>query len=221
MNATHEELRLALGAYALGTLEPDEQTKVEAHLASCPACLLELDELLQTVPALASLSAADVVGPPPSDGLFDRIAEAVAHPAPADASARNRFASGRWLLTAAAAVVVLAGGGTAVGLAVSSDSSGPATTNASVSAGPIHLAVAASDASSGTRLVLSVRGLPQHEHCRLVARADDGSVHPAGTWNASYEGAATVVESTDVPRSDLHSLTLYGNGNRKLVAVNL
>lgn len=133
--------------------------------------------------------------------------------------AHKRRPSTRWLLSAAAAVVVLAAGGTAAGIAVSHSSSRPATTFASETAGDISLRVAATDLGHRTRLELTAKGLRNHEHCRLVARAADGSTHPAGTWDASYEGEAQVVETTDVPRFDIRSLTLYGDGGRRLVVV--
>lgn len=217
MSTDCDATRLSLGAYALGTLEPHDQQSVEAHLASCPVCLSEVDELGSVVPALASLGSEDLAPPSPSPQLFDRIAAAVgaaqAHPARVARHPR------RLLLAVAASVAVLVGGGAAIGLAVSSST--PATTTASASAGPVHLAVTASDANPGTRLVLAVRGLPQNERCHLVALADDGTRHDAGTWTASYDGHATVTESTDVARSQLHRLTLYGPDGRQLVAVDL
>ncbi|MGI8679885.1 MAG: zf-HC2 domain-containing protein [Jatrophihabitans sp.] len=221
--------RFSLGAYALGALERADQHLVEAHLASCPDCLTELTELKSVVPALASLSVDDVSSPTPSPALFARIAGAVEvsepessgpESEPADLSAKRRLRSKRWLV-AVAASVVLAGGGTAIGIAVSSSWSQPATTIAGGTAGDVHLRVAATDAKSGTRLELTSTGLPRHEHCRLVALAADGSSHDAGSWDASYEGRAQVTESTDVPRSELRRLTLYGDHGKLLVTVTL
>lgn len=40
-----DELRLELGGYVLDGLEPDEVAEVEAHVASCERCRLELDRL--------------------------------------------------------------------------------------------------------------------------------------------------------------------------------
>lgn len=233
MNDRCAAARLSLGAYTLGTLEPADQQLVEAHLASCPDCLTELPELESVVPALARLSADDVSPPSPSADLFTRIAGAVdasdtsesesAGPEskPADLSAKRRLRSKCWLVAVATSVVVLAGGGTAIGIAVSSSSSQPATTVATGTAGGVYLRVAATDAKSGTRLELTSNGLPSHEHCRLVALAADGSRHDAGSWDASYAGRAEVTESTDVPRSELRRLTLYGNDGHLLVVVNL
>ena len=32
------EVRLSLGAHALGALDPEESAEIETHLADCPAC---------------------------------------------------------------------------------------------------------------------------------------------------------------------------------------
>lgn len=218
--SSHDDARLSLGAYVLGTLEPGDQHLVEAHLAGCPACLSELTELEPVVPLLATLTGDDIA-PEPSPDLFARIATAV-DDADAAGAQPDRVApiggrSRRWLVAVAAGVVLLAGAGTAVGFALAT-SSHPVT-SASATANGIHLQVTATDAESGTRLVLTAKGLPARERCHLVAVAADGSRHDAGTWSASYVGQARVVEGTDVARSDLRRLTLYGNGHRRLVTI--
>ena len=227
----HDDARLALGAYALGSLEPADQDLVEAHLVGCPACLSELAELERVVPVLAGLSRDDVAARQPSPDLFARITTAVdsaeasdsddapaaATDRPGDTAAGRR--SRRWLVAVAASIVLLLGVGTAVGISLTHSSH--AVTTAQASAHGVQLHVSATDAPHGTRLVLVAKGLRAHERCHLVAFAADGSHHPAGTWNASYVGHASVVESTSVPRSDLRSLTLYGENNTRLVAVNI
>lgn len=227
---------LSLGSYALGALEPADRHEVEAHLASCPDCLAELTELESVVAALALLSPDDVSPPTPSADLFTRTTGAVDatesyaaepedtesdEPELADLETVRRQRSKRWLVAVAASVVVLAGGATAIDIAVSSSSSQSATTVASATSGGVQLRVAATDAKSGTRLELTSKGLPRHEHCRLVALAADGSRHDAGSWDASYEGRAQVSEFTDIPRSQLRRLTLYGNDGKQLVTVTL
>jgi anti-sigma-K factor RskA len=69
MDTTHDEVRDALGAEALGALSGDERERVLAHVAACEACRAELDALRETasllphaVPArpLAPTRAADI-----------------------------------------------------------------------------------------------------------------------------------------------------------------
>lgn len=59
-----EEVRELLGAYALGALDPDEQTTVSSHLAMCPACRAEAASYASVVEALGV--AAPREAPPPS-----------------------------------------------------------------------------------------------------------------------------------------------------------
>ncbi|MHB8110774.1 MAG: anti-sigma factor family protein, partial [Syntrophorhabdaceae bacterium] len=51
-----------LGAYLEGTLESEYRERVEEHLAKCPSCLQELEDLRKTRDILADL---DDVEPPP------------------------------------------------------------------------------------------------------------------------------------------------------------
>lgn len=170
------------------------------------------------VPPLASLTAADIAAPEPSPELFDRIARAVEPASVTPLPARGR--SRRRLLAGAASVLVLAGAGTAIGVVATSSQSSQSTTF-SASAGSIRLTGAATDVSAGTRLALTVRGLPHQERCHLVALAVDGTKHDAGTWDANYDGLAMVVEHTDVVRSHLRKLTLYGTAGNELLTVTV
>lgn len=48
----HDRLREDVGAYLLGALEPAEQAAFEQHLAGCPECRVEVDELRAAAEAL-------------------------------------------------------------------------------------------------------------------------------------------------------------------------
>lgn len=55
-STTDPHPRDSLGLYQLGSLGPGERTDVERHLATCPACRTEFDQLGEVVAALALLS---------------------------------------------------------------------------------------------------------------------------------------------------------------------
>lgn len=103
MTMNCEEARLSLGAHALGALEPDEAMELDAHLATCEACTVELMELSGLTDFLAKVSERDVelVTRPPRQ-VLDRLLN--------DRAKRHR--RGRMLLAVAASVAVLAVGGT-------------------------------------------------------------------------------------------------------------
>jgi len=109
-----------LAVYALDALGADEQAALEAHLATCFGCQVELDRHRETLAALAT----DTEPPPPAvwAGIATQLAPAPGvHPSGADVlpldpdRPRHTRSSGRphgmapWLAVAAAAVVVVLG----------------------------------------------------------------------------------------------------------------
>ncbi|MGW2714372.1 anti-sigma factor family protein, partial [Streptomyces sp. NPDC001356] len=76
MSAEHDDLRLALGAYVLGTLPPEEAELVSAHLAHCAECRAEHARLAGLPALLATVTLAEASGraAPAADGeLADRL----------------------------------------------------------------------------------------------------------------------------------------------------
>ncbi|WP_246268810.1 anti-sigma factor family protein [Nonomuraea typhae] len=100
---TCEEVRLSLGAHALGALDPEEALEVDTHLATCEVCGAELLELEGVSAFLGKVSERDVelvVSPP------RRVLERLLN----DRAKRSR--RGRVFLVVAASAAVLAVGGT-------------------------------------------------------------------------------------------------------------
>ncbi|WP_219464731.1 anti-sigma factor family protein, partial [Nonomuraea rhizosphaerae] len=100
---TCEEVRLALGAHALGALDSDEAMEIDTHLATCEVCGAELLDLEGVASFLGKVSERDVelVTSPPR-AVLDRLLNARA----------KRHRRGRALLAVAASVAVMALGGT-------------------------------------------------------------------------------------------------------------
>lgn len=68
----HGEVADLLGAYALDALEEDEARRVEEHLAECPRCRDEADQLFEVAASLGACSALE--GDEPPAHVWDRIA---------------------------------------------------------------------------------------------------------------------------------------------------
>ncbi|NBE99764.1 zf-HC2 domain-containing protein [Nonomuraea sp. KC401] len=100
---TCEEIRLSMGAHALGALEPDEAMEIDNHLATCEACGGELVELEGVASFLGKVSERDVelVSSPPRQ-VLDRLLN--------DRVRRNR--RGRVLMAVAASAAAVVVGGT-------------------------------------------------------------------------------------------------------------
>ncbi|MGW1807889.1 zf-HC2 domain-containing protein [Streptomyces sp. NPDC002078] len=185
MNADHEALRLALGAYVLGTLAPAEAEQVRAHLAECDECRAEHAELAGLPALLATVTAAEAEGRPvpvgdedPADRLVRRAAESAGgspQPPPGttaprapeaglldrmlqQAAARRRRTWRRQLAGAVASLTLVAGA--AVGgtwLAIGGTVTGQATRPAPVTPAPSRVF---SGSDPGTGVTASVRVSP-------------------------------------------------------------
>jgi anti-sigma-K factor RskA len=117
MTVDHDRWADAAGAYVLGAMPAREREEYERHLAACPACQAEIDELR---PAAEALPMASPPMQPPA-ALKDRIMAEVereaallaqAGPAadrPARERRRFRLSLGGWQLAPAAAALLIVG----------------------------------------------------------------------------------------------------------------
>jgi hypothetical protein len=87
--------------------------------------------------------------------------------------------------------------------------------------GPIDMKVTLTAQTSGTALDVNVAGLPENEHCWLVAYGTDGTRQTAFQWDATYGGHARVNGSTEYPLDKLKQLVLLGSDHKPLDAVQI
>ncbi len=187
--------QVSVGAYVLDVLEPGERERMARHLGACPRCAADLADLAPLPARLAAVPARDVLGPP-------RVA--------ARAVRRRRRS---WALAAAAAVTVVAVGVAAVVLGAGETPPAPDVVTAT--AGALHASAALTPTRNGTRVVLSLGGVPAHEQCRLVAVDRAGQRQTASTWTATYDGDASVTGWLSMRPADIDHLvveTLDGTG---------
>lgn len=72
----HDRVVELLGAYALDAVDPEEKWLVERHLAECPRCRSEVDDVRQVAADLAITSGLESEQPPPA--IWDRVAAGIA-----------------------------------------------------------------------------------------------------------------------------------------------
>jgi anti-sigma factor RsiW len=197
-------------------LDASEDAEVAAHLSTCAACRGELGAIAALPQLMGQLSLEDIEGvpPQPSEELFDRLREQAARVE----ERPTRWTRGRRLMAVAAAAVILAGGAVGISAWATGGGSPPAY---SATAGHVRMRVELATQARGTGIRVSVAGLPEDEHCRLIAIGDDGSSDLAGTWTATYGGDAQVTGSTSIARSRLRQLILLGTAGQQLVAVSV
>ena len=167
----HDELREALGAYALGQLDDDLRRRVDLHLSTCITCAADLAEIR---PVAVALRAVDVAAPP---GLDERIRRALPPP---DRAPRRRVPWTAAVLTAgavAAAVVITA-------IVVHDDAPQPVVVAVPrvVTAAGVTAKAGLVDHRWGVEVKLRVTGLQAGARYRMWVVADDGSSRDAGEF---------------------------------------
>ena len=197
----HEHWHDATGAYVLAALDETERAAFEQHLAGCPACREEVDQLLPAARALPI--SVDPVAPPPA--LKARIMAEVEREAsllaaagpeadrPGGGARRRRFSLRVPRLVPAAVAAALLVVGIAIGVGASQLDGGPErTVSAQVSGAPgatVSLEV------NGEEGRLMARGLPMPPSGRVYQvwlKRDGHAAEPtAALFMPSRDGAAT------------------------------
>jgi len=178
--------RGALGAAALGGIEPAEEIGLRAHLDGCAECRAELRELTAVAAALASVPLSAVTGAAalPPDALGEQVLSRLARErGTARSRHRRRVLVGAGSFTAVAAaaiaaVLMIGSGGGSGGLRVVLPGVGAERATASA------IAVLHSE-TSGTAVDVKVSGLHPGDYYWLWVTGDDGHRLPAGTFQGS------------------------------------
>lgn len=191
-----------IGAYIVGALDPGAAARVRRHLRACGACRADYSELVPMRDWLTRAAAAD-------DSAAGRLP-----PVPPLEPIRLRHRLGRrsWLTVAAAGAATAA---VIIGVAAR-----PAALafRAVDRASGVHGQARLLATPAGTRIELTVTGLPAREHCTLVAVSAAGT-DIAGSWNATYDGAATVEGITAIPVSRLTALRIESPTRQLLLVI--
>jgi len=234
---TEQDYRVAIGAYVLGGLEPQEATELEAHLDSCAECQRELAEFTETAAQLALV--------PP-----DLLAEALEDeqlPTAADdlvlqrtlREVRAQRAGGRRrrvLAVAAAAAALVAApvitavavgggnGGEPVAAPPSATSVPGRTVQASDAATGVSGVATLSTAPWGTKLQAKFTGEPRGAKCVLSVVSTSGERQVAGNWtvtDAAAGGAGTNIQgSVSIPATDIARLEVATSTGRRLLTID-
>lgn len=175
---------IAVGAYALGVLEPADNAGFEAHLAGCPACIAELTGLSGLKTLLTGLGPVEF--------------EDDAAPDVADLLRRRAAASGRrarWLVAAGVAACLAMAAGFAAGFVIAPAGPAPGT---AVLAGQLHSAVDAHTGVTGTvglvgrawgtYVTLDLADVRGPRECQLIAVSTTGERRVVTGWSVGVPG---------------------------------
>jgi anti-sigma factor RsiW len=228
MSTECARLRILLGVYVLGAIEPAERAAVDAHLSRCHRCRDELAALAGLPALLGRVTEEQIaqLSPPPAD-LLDPILGQVA------GESRTRRRRNRvWLAVAAAALVVATGTGVGVATRIGDTRPAPAATNT-----PRPLAVTGTTLSGndpatgirawitmqpkhwGTAFAVRLAGAPPGARCRLIVIDKQGRSDVAGGWQVEYEGWGNFYGSSMIPRDEIASVEVRTVEGRRLLRV--
>jgi anti-sigma factor RsiW len=224
-----DEIRLALGVYVLGAIDPGERAIVDAHLPQCQECreelagLAGLPALLGRVPlhdaerlALDDTELRDLEEPPAEllDSLLGRI------------STRRRTRRWRGVAVAAAAAVIAVGGGIGGGVLISHGQNPPVATSGHPSKQPatefvlgsnprthVTAAISYTPDESGTTMRVMVTGIRNGTHCKFWVTTSSGEHLQVGSWTVNGSSASTWYgASSSVAVSQVRSFDISAAG---------
>jgi anti-sigma factor RsiW len=225
------EVRLSLGAYVLGALDPADRSRVDTHLAGCPECRDELASFAALPGLLGRVSRAEVETEPvdPGPQLLERLLGA--------AAAERRHDRRRRVLTlVAAGVMVLAAIGVSVGIGVTRSGH---TAQVAVPVGTAETFTATNPQTGvqatvtewkkgwGASVQVSVLGVTADlagPSCQLIAVGPDGKTDVAASWSAPVAGYTGVSKvnasgSTALAAKDITAFKIVGSDGATLVWV--
>ncbi|MGA6157888.1 anti-sigma factor family protein [Stenotrophomonas sp. NPDC087984] len=204
MPAADDQQHTAVGAYALGVLDPADAARFEDHLIGCERCAAELDELMGLPPLLAEYATAadgtalpdpSVVTARPGPELLDRLLDDVTV---------SRKASGRRRLYLVAAAAVLIVGGPLAGAALTASSDDGKTQPVASTSQQVYeqgkkfsavdpvtkvdASVSLQQKGWGTSVALKLGNLKGPRTCDLVAIGKDGHEETITTWAVPTSG---------------------------------
>lgn len=232
MNTECSQLRILLGVYVLGAIEPAERAMVDAHLSVCQRCRDELASLA-CLPAMLGRVTEDQIAQlaPPADTPMLDLMLAKAAREKRLRRRRNRI----WLAVAAAALVVVTGVSVGVVTHESAPSGvthgptpfsafgpmrpGPTFTGWDSATG-VRAKVNVQAKRWGTALDVVIGGQPRGD-CQLVAVDRNGRSDIAGTWWVPG-GPGNPVEyfgSSRISRDNLASVEVRTLDGRRLIRI--
>jgi hypothetical protein len=207
---TSDHVREELGGYVLDALEPWEREAVKAHLASCPVCAAEHEQLVALPPLLARAQGLEIPDAPAAveERLLDRVA--------AEHRGRRPRRSRRWAALTRGRRRTLAVGalaGALLGIVVTLLVTGGDSTQVqgvqysrvlSGTGGAWARADFRPKGDDGTEVHLSVYGLPPGGDAVYEVRCErKGWSATAGTFRTDASGRAYVVLTTAARRGEL------------------
>ena len=214
MSASHEDVKLLLGAYVLGGLGEPDLSAVQDHLPTCATCrdelahLAVLPGLMRRRPRVDDEPASTPAAPP-------QLLPALLRQVDVERRRDRRRARGRLAVAAVTVAALTAGAGAVLSRDAGSDP-GPqvrfGATAGSATSGQAHLLAKA----WGTAITVDLAGLPRTGRFVLRTTGRDGTNEQAATWAATANGVVRVVGATSISTGDVTEVAVVGSSGQLL-----
>jgi hypothetical protein len=205
MSQACAEWRGEIGAYVVAALSPAEAGRVRRHLRGCASCRADYQDLAPVGDWLGRLDPTDGM---PARQPLGRLPLEPGHPA------RHRVTRRWWWTVAGTAIAAAA---IAVIAVLSAHPAAPGFQAVNPATG-VHGQAMLRATPTGTRIDLTVSGLPAGQRCILVTVSPAG-IAIAGTWTAQYSGAAQITGTSAIPRGQLTALRIEAPPHRLLLSI--
>jgi hypothetical protein len=210
----HRELRLSLGAYALGDLPGPERAALAAHLDGCAECREELRSLEGVAALLPLADPARIEGPavrPPAD-LGARIEAQIAAESSREGRETRRRRFRLWIGGAAATAAVAAILALVI-LPIGGGESSPAQ-EVSFTSVPNGMSIDATlePHAFGTEIQMYVKGVRSGTLCRVFLRDDSGRTYSAGSFRYRWGDDAEAELSSALDLSQAAEIGVHAGG---------
>ena len=211
----HDRFQEDVGAYLLGALEPDEQAAFERHIAGCPECRAEIEELRAAADALPRSVEPFPAPPSLKRSLMAAVkqdAQTVRKPLLARLGLENLFRP-QFALAGAAVVIALA---VVVGTQLGGGDNGRRTVTAMVDRARLPDATATVSLSHGAGQ-LRVTGMPRPRPGQVyeIWLKRGNQVQPGPLFNTDSSGSGAGAIPNDLDGVDAVLVTREKTGGAK------
>lgn len=200
----HIELREWAGAYALGSLDPDDRRRFERHLNECERCAAEVNAFAPIPGLLAHVDLDDLhhASPETADAISRRVA---------DEGAAVQWSRNRWraaTIGIAAAVLLAVSAATVIQIVDDDAPTRPPVSATVTSSQAATSEIATSERTWGTEITVRADGLPNRSEYQLWGVDQHGKWSVAATWGPTPTGRAIITGATSLPTATLDRIVV-------------
>lgn len=216
----HDDLRLSLGSYLVGALDPAARAVIDSHLRDCVDCRDELHQF-SGLPGLLSRLDADQlhagVDVAPKSLLEGLLAQAL----PIEMARRQRLHRWRSTSVVLSAAAVLIGVLMVPSIIHAKPLGKTYQLQAASATAPVTGSVTLVTKPWGTELMVSMKHLPAGSSCIAVVTGLSGAREIVSHWGPTASHAAQVVFATDMKVANIAHLTVQTSAGRVLLVRQL